>query len=72
LRSLAETVRIIQQQTWQFARRQRNWFERRLPAGILPVSASEAPSLTAQRILDGWNLARQDEPFCLLNAESSP
>jgi len=51
LRNLDEVRALIKQRTWQFARRQRNWFERRLPANPLEVSRSEPPETTAARLI---------------------
>lgn len=48
-RGLAETVALVKAKTWQFARRQRTWFRRQLPAVLLPVAAGElAPSVAAR------------------------
>lgn len=53
LRSLAETVLLVKQKTWQLARRQSTWFRRQVRATWVDVPALEPPSETAQRI---WNL----------------
>jgi tRNA dimethylallyltransferase len=51
IRSLDETKELIKRRTWQFARRQRNWFERRLGAESVDVDRDEAPGHTAERMV---------------------
>ena len=48
---LPDTVALVKSRTWQFARRQMTWFRRLQGAVCLAVSADEAPSETARRIL---------------------
>lgn len=53
-RNWIDTVSLIKQRTWQFARKQRNWFERQLPARLVSVSAGEPPVETARLIHSLW------------------
>jgi tRNA dimethylallyltransferase len=62
LRNLDETRALIKQRTWQFARRQRNWFERRLPAEPLEVPRNEAPETTAERLVTRWSAPPLHQP----------
>jgi tRNA dimethylallyltransferase len=50
-RDLEATIDLVKKRTWQFARRQRNWFDRQLPAERLDVKPEETVSETLQRIL---------------------
>lgn len=49
--NLPDTVALIKSRTWQFARRQKTWFRRLHGVVSIAVSAEEAPSETARRIL---------------------
>lgn len=49
-RSLDETVQLVKIRTWQFARRQMNWFRRQLRPEWLHVPAVESAEETAARI----------------------
>ena len=49
--NLPDTVALIKSRTWQFARRQKTWFRRLQGVVSIAVSAEEAPSETARRIL---------------------
>jgi tRNA dimethylallyltransferase len=57
--ALPATSASIKQRTWQFARRQRNWFERQLPARAMAVQPGEPAAETAQQILVLWREAEQ-------------
>ena len=48
---LPDTVALVKSRTWQFARRQMTWFRRLQGVVSIAVSAEEAPSETARRIL---------------------
>lgn len=48
---LPDTVALVKSRTWQFARRQKTWFRRLQGVVSIAVSAEEAPSETARRIL---------------------
>ena len=48
---LPDTVALVKSRTWQFARRQMTWFRRLQGAVCLEVTADEAPTKTARRIL---------------------
>lgn len=48
---LPDTVALVKSRTWQFARRQMTWFRRLQGVVSIAVSAKEAPSETARRIL---------------------
>ncbi|MGA1235348.1 MAG: tRNA (adenosine(37)-N6)-dimethylallyltransferase MiaA [Limisphaerales bacterium] len=50
-RDLESTMDSVKKRTWQFARRQRNWFDRQLPAQRVDVRRDEPVSETLQRIL---------------------
>jgi len=58
-RSLEETIAIIKQRTWQFARRQRNWFERHLPARLMTVDPAQSVKQIAQQLLAWWRKESQ-------------
>jgi tRNA dimethylallyltransferase len=60
IRSLTDTVALIKHKTWQFARRQRNWFDRQLPARAVEVSSGQAAAEIAQHLLALWREAQQD------------
>ena len=60
-RSLTDTVALIKQKTWQFARRQRNWFDRQLPARAVAVSRGQSAAEIAQHLLALWREAQQGE-----------
>jgi len=49
-RSLEETVELVKVRTWQFARRQMNWFRRQLRPEWLHVAQEETAAETADRI----------------------
>ena len=51
-RGLAETITLVKTKTWQFARRQRTWFRRQLPAVFVPVGVDESTPSIAQRLID--------------------
>ena len=59
-RSLTDTVALIKQKTWQFARRQRNWFDRQLPARTVTVRAGQSAAEIAQHVLALWREVEQD------------
>ena len=50
-RGLEETVALVKQRTRTYARRQRNWFMRRLPTQAVRVEPEERPEQTAERLL---------------------
>jgi tRNA dimethylallyltransferase len=50
-RDLQSTIDSVKKRTWQFARRQRNWFDRQLPAERLEVKVAEPVAETLQKIL---------------------
>lgn len=49
---LPTTLQAVKQRTWQFARRQANWFERHLPTRPLSIAPGEPPDGTARRLLE--------------------
>jgi len=49
-RSLAETVQLVKIRTWQFARRQRTWFRRRMRAEWIHLQPGEPVALTVERL----------------------
>jgi tRNA dimethylallyltransferase len=49
-RGLAETIALVKTKTWQFARRQRTWFRRQLPAVFVPLATGEPEESTARRL----------------------
>jgi tRNA dimethylallyltransferase len=51
-RDLAATIALVKSRTWQFARRQRTWFRRQLPAEFIPVAPDESVSSIAGRLMD--------------------
>ena len=59
-RSLIDTVALIKQKTWQFARRQRNWFDRQLPARAVMVRLGQSAAEIAQHVLALWREAEQN------------
>jgi len=52
IRSLAETIELVKIRTWQFARRQMNWFRRQLRPVWLHVPPGQPAAGTAARIQD--------------------
>jgi tRNA dimethylallyltransferase len=50
-RSFADTVALVKQKTWQFARRQRTWFRRQLPLHWMELAADEDAAEVANRIV---------------------
>jgi len=50
-RSLDETVALIKQRTWQFARRQRTWFRRQLDLEWVMIRPDESPESVVDRLL---------------------
>lgn len=50
-RSLAETIALVKQRTWQFARRQMNWFRRQLEFESVLLQPDESPEAVAERLL---------------------
>ena len=53
-RSLLETVELVKIRTHQFARRQMNWFRRKLRLEWLRLEADESPEATASRLEHHW------------------
>ena len=51
-RSLDDTVMLVKQRTWQFARRQMTWLRRQLPVTWLPCEPDELATEIAALILD--------------------
>ncbi len=51
-RSLAETIARVKLKTWQFARRQMNWFGRHLDVDWIDVSPGQSPAQVAEAILE--------------------
>ncbi|MCX8108717.1 MAG: tRNA (adenosine(37)-N6)-dimethylallyltransferase MiaA, partial [Verrucomicrobiae bacterium] len=50
-RSLEDTIALVKTRTWQFARRQLNWFRHQLPVQWVRVASSETPKHTAERLI---------------------
>lgn len=50
VRSLAETIALVKQRSWQLARRQRTWFRHQLSAEWLELEPGEEGTTTAERI----------------------
>lgn len=50
-RSLAETIALVKQRTWQFARRQLTWFRRQPGVRWLNVEPAESAAAVADRVL---------------------
>ncbi len=53
-RGLPETVRLVQQRTRQFARRQHNWLRRHLPVTWVACGPDERPQDVAERVAAAW------------------
>lgn len=53
-RGLAETIALVKQKTWQFARRQMTWFRGQLPVEWIEVAAGEPPETTAAIVRARW------------------
>lgn len=53
-RNLPETVALVKQKTWQFARRQMTWFRGQLPVEWVDVAAGESAEATAGPLQDRW------------------
>jgi tRNA dimethylallyltransferase len=51
-RDHAETIALVKQRTWQFARRQRSWLRTQMPPTWVLVPPGEPPAATARRVLD--------------------
>jgi tRNA dimethylallyltransferase len=49
-RSLADTVALVKQKTWQFARRQMTWFRHQTPVQWLALEAEEEAGHTSARL----------------------
>jgi tRNA dimethylallyltransferase len=49
-RSLPETVALVKQKTWQFARRQMTWLRRQLPVAWVEAGAGERADALAGRV----------------------
>jgi tRNA dimethylallyltransferase len=50
-RGRAETIALVQQRTWQFARRQMTWFRRQLAVTWIELTPESAPEAVAGQIL---------------------
>lgn len=50
-RGRAETIALVKQRTWQFARRQMTWFRRQLAVTWLELTPERAPEAVAEQIL---------------------
>jgi len=50
IRSLAETITVVKQRTWQFARRQMTWFRRQLSVDWMALSPEDSASAAAARV----------------------
>jgi tRNA dimethylallyltransferase len=50
LRGFGETVELVKQKTWQFARRQLTWLRHQLPVRWIEVGPDETPEVTARRL----------------------
>ncbi|MBI5772883.1 MAG: tRNA (adenosine(37)-N6)-dimethylallyltransferase MiaA [Verrucomicrobia bacterium] len=56
-RPLPETIALVKQKTWQFARRQGTWFRNQFQLHWLEVKSDESASQTCERILAAAQLA---------------
>lgn len=50
--TLEQTVALVQQKTWQYARRQMTWFRHQARTQSVDVPPDELPDVTASRIID--------------------
>jgi tRNA dimethylallyltransferase len=50
-RGLADTIALVKQRTWQFARRQMTWFRRQLEVTWIELTPESAPAAVADQIL---------------------
>jgi len=50
-RGLADTIALVKQRTWQFARRQMTWFRRQLEVTWIELTPESTPAAVADQIL---------------------
>lgn len=51
-RNLPETMDLVKQRTWQFARRQMTWFRHQLPVRWLDVCEADSVPMIAERVME--------------------
>jgi len=61
-RGLAETIALVKQRTWQFARRQMTWFRRQLEVTWIELTPDRGPEAVAEQILACRNTVRVVAP----------
>lgn len=61
-RGLAETIALVKQRTWQFARRQMTWFRRQLEVTWIELTPDRRPEAVAEQILALRNTVRVVAP----------
>lgn len=67
-RSLEDTIALVAQRTWQFARRQMTWFRHQFPLNWVMVEPGEHPRAVAERILPMYHAGQWSAPAAMQSA----